>query len=158
MDKNIELKFRMLCDENDDFIRDYVVLSSMNLLELHEFIASDLKYCDEVVVSFFKSDTFWERLQEFTLTDIEYGNFGPLPMEKVSLLEIIHDNNDRLIYQFDPFQDRVLYLELLSSSVADKETEYPYVALSQQQAPCQFCTDSNSEEVLSIFKEALDKP
>ena len=49
-------KFRMLSDENDNFLREYEVPYDMTLLELHRFICRDLKYDPDNMVSFFLSD------------------------------------------------------------------------------------------------------
>ena len=37
-------RFRMLSDENDNFVRDYEVLYDTTLLEFHDFILRSLEY------------------------------------------------------------------------------------------------------------------
>ena len=108
-------KFRMLSDEDDNFVRDYEVPYDMTLLEFHSFICKDLKYDCNNMTSFFASDANWDKLREFTLADMGLGDDPedenlPMPMEKVILSQIIRKNNDRLIYQFDIFGDRAMYL------------------------------------------------
>ena len=46
-------RFRMLSDENDNFVRDYEVLYDTTLLEFHDFILRSLEY-EECMASFFK--------------------------------------------------------------------------------------------------------
>lgn len=99
-------RFRMLSDENDNFVRDYEVPYDMTLLDFHNFILRSLEY-EECMASFFTADERWEKLREFTLMDMDDGSEGaPAAMESVTLGQIIHNNRDRLIYLFDIFGDR----------------------------------------------------
>ena len=108
-------RFRMLSDENDNFVRDYEVLYDTTLLEFHDFILRSLEY-EECMASFFTADDRWEKLREFTRMDMDDGaEDAPLAMEKVTLGQIIHNNRDRLIYLFDIFGDRAYFLELTGS-------------------------------------------
>ncbi|MEG1886441.1 MAG: hypothetical protein RR182_09270, partial [Alistipes sp.] len=113
-------QFRMLSDENDNFVRDYEVLYDMTLLEFHQFILHTLEY-EACMASFFTADKLWEKLREFTLVDMgENTENAPLPMETVTLGQIIHKIGDRLIYLFDLFGDRAYFLELTGVSAAVK--------------------------------------
>ena len=47
-------RFRMLSDENDNFVRDYEVPYDMTLLDFHNFILRSLEY-EECMASFFTS-------------------------------------------------------------------------------------------------------
>lgn len=147
-------KFRMLSDENDHFVRDYEVLYDMSLLEFHEFITRSLNY-DEGMVSFFTADKSWNRQREFTLMDMgENSENGPLPMAEVTLGQLIHQNRDRLIYQFDLIGDRAYYLELVEAKEADAGQRYPRVAFEHAAAPDQYDPDANEEDS-SIFEEMM---
>ena len=105
-------RFRMLSDENDNFVRDYEVPYDMTLLDFHRFLLESLEY-EECMTSFFTADERWEKLGEFTLMDMGEDSPGaPRPMESVTLGQIIHNLRDRLIYLFDMFGDRAYFLEL----------------------------------------------
>lgn len=52
-------RFRMLSDENDNFVRDYEVPYDMTLLDFHNFILRSLEY-EECMASFFTADERWE--------------------------------------------------------------------------------------------------
>lgn len=57
------LQFRMLSDEDDNFLRDYLLPPCMTLADLHAFISDDLKYEKENMASFsslIKSGTDWQ--------------------------------------------------------------------------------------------------
>ena len=97
-------RFRMLSDENDNFVRDYEVLYDTTLLDFHNFILRSLEY-EDCMASFFTADDRWEKPSEFTFMDMGDGRENaPVAMEKVTLGQIIHDRRDRLIYLFDLFR------------------------------------------------------
>lgn len=147
-------KFRMLSDENDHFVRDYEVPYDMTLLGFHEFITRSLHY-EEGMSSFFTADKQWNRLREFTLMDMEENTENaPLPMADVTLGQLIHNNRDRLIYQFDVLGERAYYLELTEAKEAEKGMEYPRVAFEHAPAPDQFDPDASESEG-SIFDEMM---
>lgn len=147
-------KFRMLSDENDHFVRDYEVPYDMTLLGFHEFITRSLGY-EEGMSSFFTADKQWTRLREFTLMDMgDNSEDAPLPMADITLGQLIHNNRDRLIYQFDLMGDRAYYLELTEAKKPEQGMEYPRVAFEHAPAPDQFDPDANESEG-SIFEEMM---
>ena len=147
-------KFRMLSDENDHFVRDYEVPYDMTLLGFHEFITRSLGY-EEGMSSFFTADKQWNRLREFTLMDMgDNSEDAPLPMADITLGQLIHNNRDRLIYQFDLMGDRAYYLELTEAKKPEQGMEYPRVAFEHAPAPDLFDPDANESEG-SIFEEMM---
>ena len=78
------LKFRMLSDENDNFVRDFEVSHEMTLADFHNFIIESLGY-DQCMASFFVADNHWNRLREFTLMDMGDGEMmeeAPMSMAR----------------------------------------------------------------------------
>lgn len=138
---SIVFRFRMLSDENDNFVRDYEVLSDMTLLEFHKFILFTLEY-EECISSFFTADARWEKLREFTLMDMGEaageGGEAPQTMDSVSLDQIIHKYRDRLIYLFDMFGERAYYLEFTSAVEATPGAHYPREIYAQAEVPDQY--------------------
>ena len=53
-------RFRMLSDENDNFVRDYEAMYDMTLLDFHDFILQSLEY-EPCMASFFTADDRWEK-------------------------------------------------------------------------------------------------
>ncbi len=153
------LKFRMLSDENDRFLRDYEVPYDMNLLAFHNFVCEDLQFDPSSgMTSFFLSNADWDKLTEFTQIDMgseESDPHMPIPMERVSLGQIFHQNGDRLIFQFDLINDRALYLELTGTTRPRPNTDYPRIAMMEGSAPDQYDPDATPRE-RSIFEEAMD--
>ena len=151
-------RFRMLSDENDNFVRDFEVESSNTLLDLHDFIIKMLRY-DQCMASFFTADDRWERLQEYTYMDMDGGmgdggNGMPQPMATARLEDVLTHLHDRLIYIFDPFTQRAYYIELIEGKEPEKGMEYPRLQFAHAQAPDQYDPDEN-EESGSIFDEMM---
>ena len=151
-------RFRMLSDENDNFVRDYEVMYDMTLLEFHDFITQSLEY-EPCMASFFTADKLWERQREFTLMDMnEDGEEETETMEHTRLGQIIHKLRDRLIYLFDVFGDRAYYLELTGVYEAEEAGSYPREIFARAEVPDQYDPSKNvmeEEEEGSIFDEMM---
>lgn len=131
-------QFRMLSDENDNFVRDYEVPHDMTLLEFHQFILCTLEY-EECMTSFFTANDHWETLREFTLVDMGDGEENaPEPMETTTLGQIIRKRHDRLIYFFDLLGDRAFFLELVGAFESQEGMHYPCEIYAQEDAPDQY--------------------
>ena len=156
--KTMILKFRMLSDENDNFVRDFEVEPMMKLSEFHDFIIKSIGY-DDCMASFFTADDEWQRCREFTLMDMGdtgyEGEDAPLPMDKVTLAEIIVADYSRLIYLFDIFAERAYYIELVSSSEPNPELTYPRVSFENAPVPDQYDPDAVDSNSGSIFDEMM---
>lgn len=149
-------QFRALSDESDSFARDYQLMYDATLRDFHNHICADLGFDTEAMTSFFLSDRGWDKLREFTLYDMggEPDDQAPLPMEGVTLHAIIEDNGDRLIYTFDIFGDRSLYMEMTGVYKSEEGIEYPRTLLSEGGAPDQFDAGAAAGND-SIFDEAM---
>ncbi len=150
-------QFRALSDENDHFARDYQLTHDATLHDFHNHICADLGFDPEAMASFFLSDREWGKLREFTLIDMgaDFGDQAPLTMDGVTLHEVIEDNGDRLIYTFDIFGDRSLYMEMTGVYKPEEGVAYPRTILSEGSAPDQF--DVGAAAADSIFDEAMDE-
>ena len=151
-------RFRMLSDENDNFVRDYEVLYDTTLFDFHQFILESLEY-EDCMASFFNADNRWEKLRVFTLMDMGYGaEESPATMDSVTLGQIIHNNRDRLIYLFDLFGERAYYLELTGAYEAEASASYPREIYAQAEAPDQYDPSKTlGSEGGSVFDEIMDE-
>lgn len=151
-------RFRMLSDENDNFVRDFEVAADSTLLELHEFIIAMLGY-DPCMASFFTADQRWERTKEFTFMDmgegVGDGGLGtPEPMASARLESVLTHLHDRLIYLFDPFNERAYYMELIEAKEPQEGMKYPRLQFEHSPAPDQYDPEAN-EQSGSIFEEMM---
>ena len=151
-------RFRMLSDENDNFVRDYEVLYDTTLLDFHRFILQSLEY-EDCMASFFTADARWKRQREFTLMEMGDGaDEAPETMESVTLGQLIHHHRDRLIYLFDLFGDRAYYLELTGVYEADDGASYPREIFARAEAPDQYDPSKRrDDEEGSAFDEIMDE-
>lgn len=148
-------RFRMLSDENDSFLRDYEVLYDTTLLDFHKFLIESLEY-EECMSSFFTADNRWEKLTEFTMMDMDVNSENaPVPMDKISLGQIIKKNRDRLIYLFDPFGDRAYYLEAVGAYEQNITFTYPREIYAQADVPDQYQISNEGHNDGSIFDEMM---
>ncbi len=136
-------RFRMLSDENDYFVREYEVPYDMGLAEFNDFLCGDLRFDKGGITSFFASNALWEKGREFTSEDMrepgrEDNPEAPVPMSGMVLGQVIRQNRDRLIFLFDVFGDRGLYLELTEAKKSEDGIIYPRVTLSRADAPNQY--------------------
>lgn len=141
-------KFRMLSDENENFVRDYEVLYDMTLLDFHDFICNELEYDIDNFCSFFSSNEQWEKLQEYTLVDMgdDDGGIIAIEMKDVILGQIIRQKRDRLIFMFDIFADRSYFLELSEAKEVEEGVSYPQVVLAEGDPVDQFDAESLIDE------------
>jgi Plasmid pRiA4b ORF-3-like protein. len=154
------LKFRALSGENEGFARDYEISEKSTLLDLHSLIQHDLGYDPSQMASFFTVDQDWAKLREFTLFDMGETNddkmLAPISMEAVPLESIVHERNQRLLYNFDLFNDRGLFLEMLERKDPEVGVDYPAVSFSLGDAPFQIEMpgDENAyEDMMSDFND-----
>ncbi len=150
-------QFRMLSDENDDFVRDYEVRGDQTLLDFHNIILESLEY-EACMASFFTAGEQWERLREFTLLDMGDGSSQtPLPMERITLDELVRSENQRFIYLFDLLGDRAYYLELIGLDKPQEGALYPREVFARGEVPDQWEPGLLESDDRSIFDEAMDE-
>ena len=101
-------KFVVLSDEDESFMREFEFLDSHTLLDFHNMIQDELEFDKSQMASFFMATDNWEKEEEFTLFDMGTGSST---MEDTILDDIIFRKNQKLLYVFDFFNDRGLFVE-----------------------------------------------
>ncbi|MDE6482259.1 MAG: hypothetical protein K2L01_00630 [Rikenellaceae bacterium] len=152
------IKFRVLSDEDDNFLRDYQIDSDMTLRQLHDFVCDDLGYDPGELCSFFLSDDKWSKLYEFTSVDMGFtdgdDSSAPLTMDGITAGRLIVAPGDRLLYIFDQLEDRALFFEAIAIESPEEGVSYPRVQLSNGEAPDQYDAAKTGDN-RSIFEEAM---
>ena len=153
------IRFRVLSDEDDNFLRDYQIPGDITLRRMHDFVCSDLGYDSSELSSFFLSDEKWSKLYEFTSVDMgitpeDDASSPPIPMESVTVGRLVTSPGDRLLYVFDHIEDRALFFEAVEITPPQKELSYPRLQLANGQAPDQYDATVGYESS-SIFEEAM---
>lgn len=101
-------KFVVLSDEDESFVREFEFLDTHTLLDFHYLIQDELEFDKSQMASFFMATDNWEKEEEFTLFDMGTGSST---METAVLEDIIFRKNQKLLYVFDFFNERALFVE-----------------------------------------------
>ncbi|MGQ1890954.1 IS1096 element passenger TnpR family protein [Thermophagus sp. OGC60D27] len=130
-------KFRIISGENEDFIREVAIDSQSTFFKLHSCIVEELGYDKSQITSFFITDQNWHKKREITLIDMTGDEHSSISvMDQTKLGELITEKKQRLLYVFDPFTERALFLELFG--IEDQQLDQPVCIRRQGEAPLQF--------------------
>jgi len=137
-------KFVVLSDEDDTFVREFELLDSHTLLDFHNLLQDELEFDRSQMASFYLATNNWEKEEEFTLIDMGAGSST---MENAVLEEIIYKENQKLLYVFDFFNERALFIEFIGEHKEVEGMEYPVCTNSKGLPPKQivFGTASNKK-------------
>lgn len=145
------LELRMLCDENDLFVRDYQISTDKTLFDLHQFICKDMKYDTSEICSFYVADELWNPLQEFVSEQMDESQPS---MCEMTLSQAAPEVGSKLIYMFDMLEERGLFLQVVGVFEDDSNAKYPRITASEGDAPDQFEPDFSGGG--SIFDDAME--
>ncbi len=115
-------KFVVLTDEDESFVREFEFLDSHTLMDFHNLIQDELEFDKSQMASFYLATDNWEKEEEFTLFDMGTGSST---MENAVLEDIIFRKNQKLLYVFDFFNDRGLFVEYTGEMKEEPDGEYP---------------------------------
>jgi hypothetical protein len=167
--RSMVYRFVVLSDEDEAFVREFEFLESHSLLDFHNAIQEELEFDRSQIASFYMATDSWEKEEEFTLFDMGAGSST---MENATLEDVIFRKNQKLLYVFDFFNDRALFIEYVGESKEIDEREYPLCTNSKGLPPKQvtfggvsrkkynnlIVTDDEEEEVVDdeIFFDSED--
>ena len=115
-------KFVVLSDEDESFVREFEFLDTHTLIDFHNLIQDELEFDKSQLASFFMATDNWEKEEEFTLFDMGTGSST---METAVLEDIIFRKNQKLLYVFDFFNDRALFIEYTGEAKEVEGRELP---------------------------------
>lgn len=138
-------RFRLLFEEQEDFLRDYDILASQTFLDFHNLIVETVELKGNELASFFICDRNWRKKKEITLLDmlqseedkafdddddddkpsLKSAKIPTLEMAKVKVKDIIDDPHQRLLYEYDFLNPKTFYIELMKIVDADPKESYP---------------------------------
>jgi hypothetical protein len=137
-------KFVVLSDEDESFVREFEFLDSHTLLDFHNTIQDELEFDKSQMASFYLATDNWEKEEEFTLFDMGTGSST---MEVAILEDIIFRKNQKLLYVFDFFNERALFVEYTGEAEEDDDVEYPVCTNSKGIPPKQVIFGSSSRKL-----------
>jgi len=105
-------KVRVILDTKEDVIRTLTINNSINLEELHLFIAKAFGFNGQEMASFYRSDNEWSQGEEIPLFNMsEFGD--AISMSTCILKDTLPNKNDKLIYVYDFFKMWSFYVEVI---------------------------------------------
>ena len=141
------LLFRIISDEDPEFLRDLVIDDSDTFLDFHQTLQENLGYDASQLASFFITDEMWVKEQEITLIDMtEEPGVEALTMGEVTMDAYFQEVSQRMIYLFDFFSERAFFIELIETTDQTSPRETPFIGDARGDAPAQLALDLLSEE------------
>ncbi len=156
------LKFRLISNEQDDFIRDIEILDVQTFFHLHEAIQDNLHFDKSQIASFFICNQKWEKEQEITLFELSEEEAAKvLVMDNTKIGDYMQGTHDKMLYVYDIFNERLFFIELVEILKQDTSIAYPCCSFEKGQAPQQIFMDAifNSqpqEESTPLDNASLD--
>ncbi len=106
------IRLRLISGEDEDFIRDIEVGRESTFFELHSFIQKNLNFDEGQMTSFFITDEEWNKEDEITLMDMAMDESSEIfIMADTKINQFITKQKQRLLYVFDFFNERSLFIE-----------------------------------------------
>jgi hypothetical protein len=137
-------KFVVLSDEDESFVREFEFLDSHTLLDFHNILQEELEFDKSQMASFYLATDNWEKEEEFTLFDMGTGSST---MEIAVLEDIIFKKNQKLLYVFDFFNERGLFVEYTGEIQEIDDREYPICTNSKGIPPKQVIFGGTSRKL-----------
>jgi hypothetical protein len=136
------LKFRLISNEQDDFIRDFEILDDQTFFDFHLAVQENLHFDKSQIASFFVCNEKWEKEQEVTLFELtDEENASILVMDNTHLVDHVSKAGDKLLYVFDVFNERLFFIELVEKTMPDPSASYPKCINERGKAPQQILMD-----------------
>ncbi len=141
-------KFVVLSDEDESFVREFEFLDTHTLMDFHNLLQDELEFDKSQLASFFMATDNWEKEEEFTLFDMGTGSST---MEVAVLEDIIFRKNQKLLYVFDFFNERSLFVEYTGEEKEVEDREYPSCTNSKGIPPKQVIFGSSSRKLYNTI-------
>lgn len=136
------LKFRLISNEQDDFVRDFEILADHTFFHLHMAIQDELHFDKSQIASFFICSEDWEKLQEISLFELsEEESSTVITMENARIKDHLHEIHDKMVYVFDVFNERMFFMELAEKKKRRPDQRYPFCSLQEGCPPRQLLMD-----------------
>lgn len=134
-------RFRILFDEQEDFLRDIEIKPGQTFKDFHDIILQSVDIESNELASFFICDPGWNKQREITLIDMGLkepeADFDederkpvsvPIPvmiMEDVKIREVIDDPHQRILFEYNFLNPTTFFIELTKIVEGDPAKVYP---------------------------------
>ncbi|HPK05813.1 MAG TPA: hypothetical protein PK908_07960 [Bacteroidales bacterium] len=169
-------RFRILNEDQDNFVRDIDILANQTFQDFHQAFIDMFNLKNDELASFYICDSRWIRLKELTLIDMRHDEIEEtddedskdmkthIPvsvMKDVKIKDAIDDPHQRLIYEYDFLNSFVFYIELIKIIKSEEGKTYPLVVRSvgdfvRTPSHRNFVIDDLKEDLLTSEDDILD--
>ncbi len=112
------IRLRLISGEDEDFIRDIEIGGEATFFDLHSFIQKLLNFEEGQMASFFITDEEWNKEDEITLMDMTMDESSEIfIMADTKIKQFITKQKQRLLYVFDFFNERNLFIECYNTTL-----------------------------------------
>ncbi len=117
----MKLHFRMVDPLAEDFVREFLLAPTVTFYDFYRFLCDQLELPSDLLMSFYVVDEDWEKTMEITLMNMgDSDSEIPLvEMNAVTIGNVCQHLGQRLIFCYDLFLNRTLYLQYLRSEEGD---------------------------------------
>ena len=131
-------KIALICDEVADFFREITIDADAKFLDLSNAILAACGYDDSQITSFFTCSDTWDKELQIVREDMGTSaeDEDVYLMASTPLRDLLEDEEQKMIYVFDPANDRIFYLEL-TEIVTGKSLDKAECTMSRGKAPQQ---------------------
>ncbi len=165
-------KFRLLTDEQEDFVRDLELTEDHSFYDFHLAILQTTSLAGSELSSFFMCDQNWEKQAEIMLMDMA-GPDGGSPnggimsqyvMNEAYIGDFITEERQRFLYEYDFLNLKTFFIELIGTNESDDKVRYPHCSYrkgllndnNSQSAP-EMGDDIDESKLLKDFNSLLYK-
>jgi len=146
-------RFRIISNEAEGFIREFELLGNQTFYDFHIAIQKNLEYDNAQIASFQITDQSWIMVKELTLFELDEDNPTLAPMDVATIDEFVTDPKQRLLYMFDMFNDRALFIELIGKFKETETKRFPSCILEKGEPPVQIKLDAGTGS--NIFGDVM---
>lgn len=130
-------RFLILSDEVENFRREIKIDADATFYDLYKAILNCTGFSDKEMASFVLCDDNWRKEMEITLIKMDTSSDeDSYSMEECVLSDYLEEEKQKLMFVFDYFTERALYMEL-SEIIPGKNLKQPLCTLSEGEAPPQ---------------------
>ncbi len=164
-------RFRVMLEDQDDFIRELDIKSNQTFKILHDFLVKSLKLDSRELASFHITTNDWQKVQEITLIDMmgkqkATGLKEKVPvtylMEKAKLDTFLDEIDQKLIWEYNFLHLHTFMLELIDIEAVNNLKAYPFMSYSsgklslREKLNVEKDADKLKEELLKEFNSILN--
>ncbi len=123
-------RFRILTDDDEDFLMDIEVKATQTFLDFHNAIKKFCNILSNELASFYICDDNWRKKTEIMLIDMSEPENKEqqkpyFVMENAYLNQIINNPHQKLMYVYDFIKMHTFYVELIKINKTSDSIDYP---------------------------------